>query len=377
MSQVVVVGGGITGLFCAYYLAKEGASVTLVERGGLGEGSVHAAGLIEPGTFYQINNWRYLRDALRFARRGALRLRTLEPRWALSYIRHFNEPLDQGGRELLAQMSSYSVSEYRRLSEEDSSWSYSEPGLLEVYEDKRSYNAALDGLTSKSGWRQVDFEGYAGGIVFEDVGLVVTEKFVERMTRELEASKVKVIHAEARRVEVDGSVQVDGDVLRPERTIVAAGTACRRLGVPVTAVGGVGYRFTLCSQAKGLERPLIVYERALAVAWTQGWLKVTEGLDFDFTAPKPDAARVLGHLKRLVGDADLLDARHGFRPCSPDGLPVVGGRDRLVVATGGFRLGWSFAPAIARRAVDLTLGRGSGHPRLARYAKHLHGGNLS
>ena len=118
MSQVVVVGGGITGLFCAYYLAREGVSVTLIEEGELGEGSVHAAGLIEPTTFYQINNSKYLRDALSFARRGVLRFRSVNPSWLLSYIRHFGEPLKPEDTELLSGMSEYSIAEYRRLGEE-------------------------------------------------------------------------------------------------------------------------------------------------------------------------------------------------------------------------------------------------------------------
>jgi D-proline dehydrogenase len=377
LSQAVVVGGGITGLFCAYYLAREGVSVTLIEEGELGEGSVHAAGLIEPTTFYQINNSKYLRDALSFARRGVLRFKSVNPRWLLSYIRHFGETLSPEDTELLGNMSEYSIAEYRRLGEEDSAWCYTQPGLLELYEEKRSFEAELDSLRARKGWRRVERDGYAGGVIFEDVGVVNTERFAQRMAKELVDSRVRVIHAKAERVNLDGEVEVAGGTLRPERTIVAAGIACRRLGVPITAVGGVGFRLSVEGGRRREERPIIVYERSLALAWFDEWVKITVGLEFGFSPPKPKTDSVLRYTQRFVGQARLIDSKWGFRPCSPDGLPVVGAKDAVVVATGGFRLGWSFAPAIARRAVDLALGRGNNHPRLSRYTRKLHSGTLT
>ena len=48
--DVVVIGAGIIGMCCAYYLAREGRSITLVDRDPIGEGcSFHNAGLVSPG----------------------------------------------------------------------------------------------------------------------------------------------------------------------------------------------------------------------------------------------------------------------------------------------------------------------------------------
>ena len=41
MADVVVVGGGVIGTACAYYLAKAGRRVTLLDRGRVGGGCSH------------------------------------------------------------------------------------------------------------------------------------------------------------------------------------------------------------------------------------------------------------------------------------------------------------------------------------------------
>jgi len=374
LSDIVVVGGGVTGLFCAYYLSREGVNVTLVEKDELGAGSVHAAGLIEPQTFYQINNWRYLQDAVSFARRGVLKLRRFDSKWLLSYVKSFGSTLGRDELELIEHMSEYSVSEYRRLSEEDSAWGYTQPGLLELYEKKQSFEATLKSLEARGANCQiVEKEGYAGGIVFEDVGAVSTEQFTQRMSKEL--VDVSVIRAGAESVELNGQIKCAGKSLRPQATVVAAGIECRKLGAPITAVKGVGSRLSV-SGASRPNRPIIVYERALALVWFDKWVKVTAGLDFDFSRELPRLEPILKYAERFVGNASIIDVKTGFRPCSPDGLPIVARKDNLVVATGGFRLGWSFAPAIGRYAADLALGKVKSYPHISKYAERLHSGRL-
>jgi D-proline dehydrogenase len=374
LSEIVVVGGGITGLFCAYYLNREGARVTLVEKEELGAGSVHAAGLIEPQTFYQINNWRYLQDALSFARRGVLKLRRFDFNWLLCYLRSFGYTLTRDELELIKRMSEYSVSEYRRLSEEDSDWGYTEPGLLELYEKRKSFEAALESLKTKGANHQtVEKEGYAGGVVFEDVGAVSTEQFTQRMAKEL--AGVPVVRAGAENVELSGRIEYGGKTLGPQAVVVTAGIECRKLGAPITAVKGLGFRLSAAGQNKS-SRPIIVYERSLAMVWFDRWVKVTAGLDFDFSQEPSNFELALKHAKRFVGDASMIDVKVGFRPCSPDGLPIIAKKENLVVATGGFRLGWSFAPAMGRYAADLALGKVESYPHISKYAGRLHAGRL-
>jgi len=48
-SDVVIIGGGVIGLSLAYHLAREGTSVTVLERGQIGqEASTAGAGILAP-----------------------------------------------------------------------------------------------------------------------------------------------------------------------------------------------------------------------------------------------------------------------------------------------------------------------------------------
>src|ERR1022692_3499707 len=67
--DVLVIGGGVVGLFCAYYLRSSGATVAVVERGSVGGpqscsygntgfvGTQGAMPLAEPGVLAQGLRW--------------------------------------------------------------------------------------------------------------------------------------------------------------------------------------------------------------------------------------------------------------------------------------------------------------------------------
>jgi D-amino-acid dehydrogenase len=67
------------------------------------------------------------------------------------------------------------------------------------------------------------------------------------------------------------------------------------------------------------------------------------------------AARVLGN----QAGRRVLDVWSGLRPCTPDGLPVIGspaGVPGLVLATGHAMKGLSLAPVTARLVAELVAG---------------------
>lgn len=73
-TQVLILGAGVLGMASAYFLAREGLSVTLVDRGRAGGGSTWAgAGILSP-----LLPWDYPEDVTRLTERG----RQMWPGWS-------------------------------------------------------------------------------------------------------------------------------------------------------------------------------------------------------------------------------------------------------------------------------------------------------
>ena len=61
---------------------------------------------------------------------------------------------------------------------------------------------------------------------------------------------------------------------------------------------------------------------------------------------------------------------HGFRPCSPDGLPYIGKVrpfENLVLATGHAMMGLSLAPATDRLVSEIVAGDSGTHAEFLRF----------
>jgi D-amino-acid dehydrogenase len=70
---------------------------------------------------------------------------------------------------------------------------------------------------------------------------------------------------------------------------------------------------------------------------------------------------------RLPAERQLTESWSGFRPLTPDGLPLVGRApnvSNLILAVGGGRMGLALAPVMAR-LVDRVVHRRVDHPHLA------------
>jgi D-proline dehydrogenase len=372
--KTAVVGGGIVGLFTAWYLEREGADVTLFEEGPLGAGSVHAAGIIEPANAYQTNTIAFLRRVWRLWRRGTCTFRRFDGGWLLESLHQLERMPTEGMDECLRELADTSMARYEALAQEKNDFQYSPSGVLESYDDPRHFAQERDlALARKSNFPVEVRErgGVAGALFFPDVSWLHTEQFVDRMAREL--TRTNVVHRRVRRVELDGTVNTDAESDQFDAIAVCTGVSCRNLGVPLTGVRGYGWH-TRGPHSTGVA--VIFEDRGIAAVPFGDELKVTGGWDFDLSTSPYQVESVLKTARGAVPIDTILDFKQGSRPCTPDGLPTVGRRERMVVATGGFRLGWSFGPALGRHAALLCLDRTRNQPFLSRFCGQLHSGNL-
>jgi D-amino-acid dehydrogenase len=89
------------------------------------------------------------------------------------------------------------------------------------------------------------------------------------------------------------------------------------------------------------------------------------GLDLSINVRRVEAIRRAA--RRLLlgqGSRRVLEVWSGLRPCTPDGLPVIGvpaGLDGLVVATGHAMKGLALAPVTGRLVAELVAGEPPSH----------------
>ncbi len=370
MARVGVVGGGIFGLFVARHLAREGTEVTVFEEGPAGAGSVHAAGIIEPTTAYRTNTFAFLRHVGRLWTHRTTTFRSVDPRWLVESARQMGRAAFPGSEEALHAIGVACLRQYRALADEADDFGFAARGLLERYDDPITFAEARRTAVERASRVPVelrDGEWGAGSLYFPEVAWVDTERTVDRLVRELPAGTL--VRARVERVGADGSLWVGGSERRFDSVVLCAGVACRRAGVPLTGVRGYGW--TVRSRTP-VETATIYVDRGIAVVPLAGGLKTTGGWDFDLGTSPWHASSIEGAIRRVVAVDQIGHRQQGSRPCTPDGLPTVGRRDHLVAATGGFRLGWSFAPELGRLAARLAAGQGENDPFLSRFCGDLH-----
>lgn len=357
--KVAVIGGGIIGLFAAYYLKEE--EVTIFEKEELGFGSVHAAGLIEPYRFDKINSLSMIKKMLKFRKEGVTTLKEVDKSWLLTLLRELERKPPQDAWDTVREMAAFSLSEYKRMAEERNDFMYKEDGLLEVYSSTQDLEKGLEEERKspfKNKFEEVDIEGFAGGIFFPELSRLSTESFIERIKKEINA---KVVKKEVSHIK-EGKI----GTRKYDVVIVTAGVNSREfIKVPLTAFRGVGFR------VKGkpvLNYPFVHVKRGIAISPLDDHVKLTGGFDADFSA-QDRREEILNSSSDLIKIEEIIDIKSGFRPCSPDGFPILGKVGNVIISTGACRLGWSYAPAMGKAAADLVYDRRKDYGYLSRFVK--------
>jgi D-amino-acid dehydrogenase len=139
-----------------------------------------------------------------------------------------------------------------------------------------------------------------------------------------------------------------------------------RTGIPV--LGGKGYSMTFQGITKKPTRSIMLVDRKIAITPFQDRLRVAGTLelvnqDFSISVERLDAVRSGAHEYLDLGGGETsspTDIWRGLRPCTPDGVPVVGYSKKisnLFYCTGHQLLGLQSAPGTARLAADLITGK--------------------
>jgi D-amino-acid dehydrogenase len=396
--RVVVVGGGVIGLACAYYLLRAGCRVTLLDRGPIGGACSHGnCGLVCPSHVLPLAEPGVVGKALRalFQPNSPL---TIRPRldwrlwsWLWNFARRANEPdMLAAARGCQALLES-SLALYKELfALEGLDCEFETRGLLFAFRTPQGFAeyahterllATRFALPARriEGQELVEFEpalrpGLAGGYYYErDAHLrpdrlmsAWRQAFERRGGEVLERREFLGFRAAGQRAE---AVQTDRGELEADACVVATGAwtplLARQLGVWLPIEPGKGYSLTMPRPALCPRMPLLLMEDRVAVTPFRSGYRLGSTMEFagydDSLRPerlellRRGAARFL----REPYCEPVEEAWYGWRPMTYDGLPVIDRSPRLanvLLAAGHNMLGLSMAPATGRLVAALVTG---------------------
>jgi glycine oxidase len=350
--DVVVVGGGVIGLSCAWRAAQRGARVAVLERGEPGSRATRvAAGMLAPVGELTFGEPELLELTLAAARLYPAFVAELEAAsgkdTGYEQLGALHVALD---RDEAAQLRR--VHELQRSLELEAEWlpprrcRELEPGLTPSFHggvfaageaaiDPRALSRALAAALGTAG-----AEVRGGGEVVDGV---------------FEGERLAGVRT------------ADGEELRAETIVLATGAWSgatewlpEHARPRVRPVKGQ----VLELRRRDNEPPtrhILASERVYLVSRPDGRLIVgatVEEMGFDTTVTAGGVHELLREAYRLLPDIaemELLDAVAGLRPGTPDNLPLVGpgAIEGLVLATGHFRNGILLAPLAAEVVADL------------------------
>jgi D-amino-acid dehydrogenase len=404
--RVLVIGSGLLGVSSAWFLAREGCEVTVVDRlGAAAQGTSFAnAGMLtpsmadpwnSPGILWRLLSWLGREDAPFLLRPRALPAML---GWGLAFLAHSTPARQRAAMDANLRLATYSLATMRDL-RSDLKLAYDERGngTLKVFRDRKAFDAASARNAVLAGLGlDVHSLTPALAVALEPALAPVRERLVGAIhcpadeSGDAHAFTLALAgHARAAGVqflfgrEVTGFEHAGGRLnaafagaerLEAGQFVVAAGSwsplLLRPLGVRLPVQPVKGYSITLpAGHWPAAPRMPIVDDALHAAATPLGdRLRVAGTAELAGYDCEPTPARIENLFTLLLElfpeypqplDRTKAAPWAGLRPMSPDGVPRIGqlGFDNLFVNTGHGHLGWTLAAGSGALLADLVLGK--------------------
>ena len=401
--KVLILGSGVVGATSAYYLARAGHEVEVIDRqpaAGM-ETSFANAGQVSPG--YSAP-WAGPGVPLKALRWLMMRHRpfVIWPRldgrlawWLAQMLANCTEEAYQRNKARMVRLAEFSRDALRGLRAETGiTYDHRERGTLQLFRIQAQLDhvggdtRVLDGFGVP--YQVLDAQGcvaaepalglvrhrIAGGLRLPGDETGDAHQFTQRLAAIAEGLGVRFRYGVAvRGLEADGrrvtGVATNEGTLRADRYVVALGSyspaLLRPLGLRLPVYPVKGYSITVPVTDPDAAPVSTVMDETFKVGITRLGERIRVGgtaelAGFSHRLRRPRRAtleRSLGDLFPRGGDVSRALFWTGLRPMTPDGTPIVGPTrlDNLFTNTGHGTLGWTMACGSGRILADMVGGR--------------------
>ena len=396
--KIVILGAGVIGTTSAYYLARAGHQVTVLERqpGPALETSFANAGEVSPGYSAPWAGPGVPLKAIKWLlmQHSPLVIKPMLDaamwRWGAAMLRNCTQARYRVNKARMVRLAEYSRDCLKQL-RADTGIRYDErmQGTLQLFRTQKQLDGTAKDIEILQRYgvpfRLLDRAGY---LKHEPALAGVQHKFVGalRLPGDETGDCFKFSNALAERAKTLGvqfrfgvdiqSLMHDGaditgiatraGVVTADRYLLALGShstaMLRPLGLPIPVYPVKGYSITVpvTDPAQAPESTLMDESHKVAVTRLGNRIRVGGMAQLSGFDMALDAARrrtlefVVNDLFPKAGDVQRAEFWCGLRPMTPDGTPILGPTrmPKLWLATGHGTLGWTMAAGTARLLAD-------------------------
>ncbi len=404
--KVVVLGSGVIGVTTAYYLARAGAEVTVIDRqdGPALDTSFANAGQVSfgystpwgaPGIPVKALKWMFEKHApLSIRPDGSL----FQLRWMAQMLRNCSTERYAVNKERMLRLSNYSRQCIAQL-RADTGIEYEgrQAGTLQLFRSQKQVDQAQRDIAvlQECGidYELLDPQGVAraepalaradatiaGGLRLPADETGDCFKFTNQLAQMAEALGVKFRFGTA--VDwllFDGQGAVNGvqlsgpqrEVVKADRYVLAMGSYSRDLllssGLDIPVYPVKGYSLTIPIRDEALAPVSTVLDETYKIALTRfdnrirvGGMAELSGFDKNLRPQRRATLEMVTSQLFPGGDLARAEFWTGLRPMTPDSTPIVGRtpHKNLFLNTGHGTLGWTMACGSGRLLADIVSGK--------------------
>jgi D-amino-acid dehydrogenase len=401
MKKVHIIGGGIIGLSSAWFLQKEGFEVTVIDRTDLSDGASHGnAGMIVPSHFVPLASpgvvskgikWMFNSKSPFFVKP---RLNSELTQWLWKFYRSCTVNNVENSVALLKDFNEQSKALYKNFAKKEGfEFCFEENGLLMLFKESHTGEEEIQ-IAEQAKKLGLEVEilnkeevqlkekklktDVAGGVFYRGDTHLYPNKFIAEMVNHLKKAGVRfitqneVVDFSTSNGKIESLLLQNGDIEKIDQLVIAAGSwsakLLKKIGIKILLQDGKGYSLTLADSKMKPTYPTILSEGKVAMTPMGNDLRVGGTLEISNFDPRINQNRLQGIVESVpryfpdfeIQKSELDKVWHGFRPCTPDGLPYLGKShkfDNLTIATGHAMMGMSLGPATGRIVSQIILNR--------------------
>ena len=397
--KVVIVGGGIIGFSCAYYLIEEGHEVILVDKNSFDSGaSIVNAGYIIPSHIIPLASPEVLRKGIKWMLNSNSPF-YIKPRfnkdlinWGINFIKSSNFRHVNRSISIIKKINEFSKELYLELRDSKKiDFKIYEKGLLMAFKtseaEKEEFKTAkiareLEMNVQELSQNEVNSMqpkikmNIKGAFWYKSDAHLTPETFMNNLKsyllkKGLKVYKENLVESFNYNSGIINSIRTKKNEIFGDEFVIAAGAwsenLLKKLRIKLLIPAGKGYRINLLKNT-GISYPAILLEDKVAVTPMDGFTRFGGTMEISGLNTKINFKRVNAIAKSSeeyyeglkISSQNINDAQCGLRPLSPDGLPFIGRHssyNNLVLATGHSMMGWSLGPVTGKLVSEIISGK--------------------